>query len=366
MCNKQSVGIFVVLATLCVMRWEWDASLGYRRGAVTKLYDEHKVPARKSSKQLYSTLARDTLLPGGTRRTQRPRLNDEYLDRFIVVPEYKLLFCYQEKVGCSMFNHLFRMLRLLHPSLLHPSNAEEAAFQAEMTWGRNTPEHHNISKSELEEMLLNASWTKAVFFRDPATRFLSAYRSKCVLKERAKGTVDHCRHSFGRPRIPWGTVPFEHALEELNHQPGKVFDDEHFTPAHTFCGGLDRTLDYYDFVHQLRKPTAPKHIQRLFRRLGVDANSTNYLIQNVVKTGGTALERDEALLRKKYRQGLVQLHASATQQKGHNTGSNKGNALQDSYGRDENLQVIYDRYANDYDLFELPRLGLEGLHNAGV
>jgi hypothetical protein len=32
--------------------------------------------------------------------TTTPHLTDRHLDRFIVVPEYKLLFCYIEKVGC--------------------------------------------------------------------------------------------------------------------------------------------------------------------------------------------------------------------------------------------------------------------------
>ena len=36
-----------------------------------------------------------------------PNLTDELLDRFIVIPEYKMVFCYSEKVGCTMFNKIF-------------------------------------------------------------------------------------------------------------------------------------------------------------------------------------------------------------------------------------------------------------------
>lgn len=357
----QSVGILFVLVCLYVPRFEENVTMRYPGQKISE-YDKLKQVAPKSSKSLYSPLARDMLK---TSPSRRPRLTDKYLDRFIVVPEYKLLFCYQEKVGCSMFNHLFRMLRLLHPRMSTESNTAEAVFLSSDTWFRNTPNHHNLSKSDLEEMLQDPAWTKATFFRDPATRFLSAYRSKCVLKERSKG-IDHCRESFGNPWLPWGTVSFQHALGQLDQRPDQVFGNEHFAPAGTFCGGLDGTLDFYDFVHQLTTPTAPDHIHRLFATiLRVDSNTSDYLIQTVVKTGGTALDRDEELLRQYYPQGLY-LKGSTTQRKGHNTGSNQDHVLQDSYRDDENLRIIFDRYGKDYDLFQLPKLSLAELQIAGV
>lgn len=211
---------------------------------------------------------------------------------------------------------------------------------------------------------MDSSWTKALFFRDPSTRFLSAYRSKCVLKERSRG-FDHCRDSFGPPRLPWGTVSFDRAVGQLQEHPEQVFGNEHFAPAYTFCGGLDTTLDYYDFVHQLTSPTAQDRIRLLFSILKVDSETADYLMQNVVRTGGTALDRDEKLLRTRYSQDVT-LHGSTTQQKGHNTGSNKKSALQDSYRNDRTLQIIYDHYGTDYDLFQLPRLSLEELQKAKV
>jgi hypothetical protein len=43
------------------------------------------------------SLAR-TFLPNGPKTSPVPKLTDHFLDRFIVVPEYNLLFCYVEKV----------------------------------------------------------------------------------------------------------------------------------------------------------------------------------------------------------------------------------------------------------------------------
>ncbi len=360
----QAICILLMLVGLYVLRFEGKTSLqgdeivkpSYTSGVIQATWNDSE---DASDTRLYSPLSRDTI---ALRPNHRPSLTDAHLDRFIVVPEYKLLFCYTEKVGCSMFNHLFRMLRLLHPDLL--KNREEAEYQAQGTWFRNTPSHHNISKSDLEEMLMDKSWTKAAFFRDPATRFLSAYRSKCVLNENLRRN-NHCHEAFGKPKPRWSSVSFDDALFQLSHNPDQVFGDVHFAPAHRFCGGLDTTLDYYDFVHQLTTSTTPDHIERLFSMLGVDSNTSEYLIENVVRTGGTALDRDEEFLQNLYPNGL-HLLGSATQKQGHNTGSNQGNILQSSYGSDENVELMWERYSGDYDLFELPMLTLEELHRAGV
>eukprot|EP00538_Stauroneis_constricta_P012147 CAMPEP_0119546894 /NCGR_PEP_ID=MMETSP1352-20130426/1131_1 /TAXON_ID=265584 /ORGANISM="Stauroneis constricta, Strain CCMP1120" /LENGTH=155 /DNA_ID=CAMNT_0007591647 /DNA_START=47 /DNA_END=510 /DNA_ORIENTATION=+ len=93
-------------------------------------------------------------------------LKDVWVDRFIVVPEYKLLFCYMEKVGGSMFNHLFRMLRILHPDI----SGSEASLQAGHLWFRNTPHRHKKSLADLENIFKDPEWTKAVFYRDPIKR----------------------------------------------------------------------------------------------------------------------------------------------------------------------------------------------------
>lgn len=352
------VGVFIVLSRVYLSGIEGDVFLvatldGKYVGASAK-----RSPSSNSSwfdNNLYSKLARDELT---VRPSSRPQLSSEYLDRFIVVPEYKLLFCYTEKVGCSMFNHLFRMLRILHPSI----SKDEVQHLARFTWFRNTPEHFNLTRSHLEDMLVSSEWTKAVFFRDPATRFLSAYRSKCLRKEYTG--LDHCGESFGTSFLPWRTISFQDALHKLAQDPKRVMRNEHFAPAAQFCGGLDdpATLSYYDFVHQLRTATAASDVRRLLERIGVDGRTSQYLISNVVETGGTSIDKDERKMQERFPD--IALKGSSTQKKGHNTGSNKGNVLHDSFGSDENVQYIWEGYARDYDLFQLPRLNLQQLQQA--
>lgn len=57
------------------------------------------------------SLAR-TSLTNGPKTSPVPKLSDQFLDRFIVIPEHKLLFCYVEKVGwtCDWRIHADRFL----------------------------------------------------------------------------------------------------------------------------------------------------------------------------------------------------------------------------------------------------------------
>jgi hypothetical protein len=287
-----------------------------------------------------------------------------------------------------MFSHLFRMLRMAHPEL----SWKELLYQANNTWERNTPSHHNLTKSELANLLVDPHWTKATFFRAPAPRFLSAYQSKCVVQE-DRGV--HCDTAFGEgggAGAPTTTrnnknettttvaVTFDDALHELSHHTDRVFSDPHFAPQSWFCGGLNHTLQYYDFIHQLRPETAPEHVRHLLETLNVPPHIIDYLIDNVVRTGGTEIQLDQAFVRQQphYQQLKQQqqqqppilditLKSHATQTKAHNTGSNKGNVLQDRFHNDNHqLELIHKGYQSDYDLFQIPQLTLEELTVAGV
>lgn len=67
------------------------------------------------------------------------------------------MFCWIEKVGCSSFNSLFRSLR---------SRYDDTQLVGS-DWRRNRAiEDHGVNgKQGIENILMNASWHKAVFFR---------------------------------------------------------------------------------------------------------------------------------------------------------------------------------------------------------
>ena len=150
---------------------------------------------------------------------------------FLMIPEYKLLFCIVEKVSCTMFQQLFRLLRMYHPSL----SVEERTFVAKKMYLRFTSKHFNLKAEDYSSMLRDDSWTKAVFFRDPATRFLSAFKSKCRSPQRGgHGDGQFCRRSFGTkpgglPNLMDGneTKNFQKAIRMTETDRKQVFSDCH-------------------------------------------------------------------------------------------------------------------------------------------
>lgn len=92
----------------------------------------------------------------GTVAIATPKLSSELLNRFLVVPEYKILMCYIEKVACEAFNRLFVELRApFDPRMLRGRSA----------WGKNVPTRHNWTRQDLEMALSNPTWHKVVFLR---------------------------------------------------------------------------------------------------------------------------------------------------------------------------------------------------------
>lgn len=284
-----------------------------------------------------------TSLAWGPKTSPRPSLSDLLLDRFIVVPEYKLLFCYTEKNACSMFNHLFRMLRLFHPSL--KDKPDEAAFQANGTWFRNTPVHHGLERIDLERILQNPEWKKAVFYRDPLARFLSAFRSKCE-------GGDHdgfrsCKRTFGKR-----SISFADAISHLDEKGNSVFSDQHFIPMSHFCGSVANNLDYYDFVSEVTPDGSEKDVEALLQLIGVEQNVSRFLIDSVVRTGGTNLEKDREVVQRLH--GVV-LAGDHSQKQSHNTHSGAMKMMK-SYFRDRRaVMIVQNAYGIDYETFNITR-----------
>ena len=89
------------------------------------------------------------------------RLND-----FALLPEYKLVFCSIAKAGSSATTKL--LLSISPPPYpQHPF------------WLQHRPSDYGLNAEDMLRILNDKSWLKAVIYRDPLERFLSAYRSKC-------------------------------------------------------------------------------------------------------------------------------------------------------------------------------------------
>lgn len=172
------------------------------------------------------------------------------LDRFIIVPEHHLIFCYIEKNGCTSFNRLFMNIR---------GQGDESRV-----WFRNSLAKFGMTPADLVPLMTNASWHKALFYRDPLERFVSAYRSKCEGGHDRDGEM-HCERAFGSKN-----ASFAEAVQSFVKYGGSLKTDAHFTRQVAFCGGLESTLQHYDTVELLEASTAHDKVADMLRKVGVD------------------------------------------------------------------------------------------------
>jgi len=202
-----------------------------------------------------------TAASASSRDDEDPNLTYNMFDRFIVLPEYNLLFCYIEKNACTAFNDLFSQLRRRSDPKVKRTHGPEGWFQL-------SPYTLGYSKASLEAIMLNKSWHKAVFYRDPIERFVSAYRSKCEHFDQFDGNYS-CFQAFGHDY-----EKFTDATAKLfswrNFTQKDEFVNAHFKRQSGFCGGLDRTLQYYDIVEELKESTARDKTLELLHKIGAD------------------------------------------------------------------------------------------------
>ncbi|KAG5179024.1 hypothetical protein JKP88DRAFT_327526 [Tribonema minus] len=152
--------------------------------------------------------------------------------------------------NCQSFNHLFTSLR---------SRYDESLLEGDI-WGRNDMHSHNMTLPQLADLVYDDTWHKAVFYREPLVRYLSAYRSKCEVGH--DDGFELCTALFGKPN-----PTFAEAVERLTQDP--PVDNPHFRPQVDFCGGLGAILPQFQTVEALDPRTSRDAVAALLRRVGV-------------------------------------------------------------------------------------------------
>ncbi|KAG5183562.1 Sulfotransferase family-domain-containing protein [Tribonema minus] len=184
-------------------------------------------------------------------RTHPVQLPGDLADHLLVIPEHKLLFCYIAKNNCLSFNDLFRSLRERYD----PSLAEGPSF------GRNSYTNHNMTLEQLTEYIYDPTWHKAVFYREPLVRFVSAYRSKCVREKHAGNEV--CQSQFGIKH-----PLFKSVVKRLTREP--PIENPHWRPQADFCGGLSGILSEFQTIEPLDARTSREKVAKLLKQVGIE------------------------------------------------------------------------------------------------
>ena len=98
-------------------------------------------------------------------------------------------------------------------------------------WYPSNPSKVGLSLEAFKDRLGDASnsWRKLVVYRDPMERFLSAYRSKCLLGD-SDGRM-HCHHLFRLNNSQISVLNVANRLAQYGHY------NPHWATQSSFCGG---------------------------------------------------------------------------------------------------------------------------------
>lgn len=201
-------------------------------------------------------------ISGENRFVRRPKAKHDWtLQRLIILPRDRLLFCYIEKVAGTSFNSLFNQI------------ANRTTHRLRTMWLLNDWRAHRLKVDDLLNLFHNEFWHKAVFFRDPVERFISAYRSKCLLRSR-RGRHDlhssriergswHCENAFGS----WN-ASFQRAVEVVRSV--EAIGNAHWLQQFQFCGDLRRHISHFDTIELLEPEGINRKVKRMLRRANVN------------------------------------------------------------------------------------------------
>jgi hypothetical protein len=103
----------------------------------------------------------------------------------IVVEEHKLIFFTIPKVGCTVWKQLFRRMAGSDDWRAHDSHLPHNPLKNGLKY------LYDYSPDQADRILMDPSWTRAIFVRDPKERFLSAYLDK-VISNDGKYVRVHC------------------------------------------------------------------------------------------------------------------------------------------------------------------------------
>lgn len=175
-------------------------------------------------------------------------------------PEAKLIFCGIPKAGITEWLKFLRFTRGAADFLSYPH----------VKMDREPFLLSSLEPEKAKDMLTDPAWTKAVFFRDPAERLLSAYLDK-VVGDRYTQMV----FRIGVDEDPKPILSFAEFVKLVtsNNETtcGKsrginACQDPHFKPQMMTCG-LDQLLPYFDMIGNLK--FVSDHTRLLLERVGL-------------------------------------------------------------------------------------------------
>jgi len=158
-------------------------------------------------------------------------------DRMILIPAGKLAFCGIPKVGCSSWIQFLRFTIGAKDYLSLPHAKADVNF---FRFDRLPPKNQN-------HVLQSDEWTKAVFLRDPAERFLSAYLDKIQNMDKYRHIPPNMTFAEFVDFVDQPNATCEEDRKNRNRRGLTWCTDPHWRPQAFSCG-LWELLPHFDFV----------------------------------------------------------------------------------------------------------------------
>ena len=230
------------------------------------------------------------------------------LQDFGVLPEYKLLFCCNEKAGSTSINKLLAAIAPV-PNPQVP------------VWLQHRPTDYGLNEQDVMRILNDPFWVKAVSYRDPLERFLSAYRSKCEHFD----TDIVCDMVFHNRNPSFAGAVRQLILNE------DFTPDPHFYRQADLCT-LRKNLPLFDEPFYLDQALAYNWITRVLAKAKVEitASVNRTLFTNFAPPGVAGIQTT------------------------HITHSAEIETLLHYYNHDCLIRLVVSHYQVDYSLFRLP------------
>lgn len=244
-----------------------------------------------------------------------PHPTGGWTNRLIIVPHRKFAFCYIEKNACTQFNRLVNTMNGIH--------------NLDLPYWKSGPENRAFKEFFRSSEISRANgWKTAIFLRDPAERFLSAWLSKCVSWEyRGIDCLGVRVPKDQRENVTFKVEAFEKMVETWlpkyfarHGEPGAF--NAHYERQSEFCGG--RPLTDYDFVGNLEG--GAQHVAEQVKTM-----LSEYAGVNAQETGVWELLDHEF---------------PSTEHAGHSTGAES--LLKRFYRNPEIYKKVVDMYKDDY------------------
>jgi hypothetical protein len=174
----------------------------------------------------------------------------QWYDRAFVLPAHRILLYGIEKNAVTVLRHAVVELLRAETDAAAAVHAASApwwdAMSAQPGWcarcWEDSPQAHRPLHEHFLGLFRDPAWRIGVVYRDPAERFLSAYRSKFLLADH--DGIEHCHKLFG---LSSNNLSIEAVARKLKKHGHK---NAHWAPQASFCGATVGPL-WHQYTHRI-------------------------------------------------------------------------------------------------------------------